>query len=70
MNGEHTKQLEARTEEKRVATEWATADIRIHREGNLYQMELSVEGPGETRRYFVKLDEDVANGLGDIWLSR
>jgi len=55
------------TADRRFVTEWASMEIRMHREGNLYQLELAA--PGEGRGRFITLPEDVALALRDIWLT-
>lgn len=57
------------TEEKRVVTHWSTCGVRMHREGNLYQLEIMDLNAPKERGYFVRLDEKVALSLGDIWLT-
>lgn len=58
---------EARTSEKRFVTEWASMEVRMHREGNLYQLEIAAPGEGKGR--FIKLTEEVAMALRGIWLT-
>ena len=58
---------EAPTSDQRIATEWVSAEVRMHREGNLYQLEIAA--PGDGKGLFVTLSEEVALALGDIWLT-
>lgn len=57
------------TEEKRLVSEWATVHLRLHREGNLYQLEI-LTPRHEERGHFITLDEPVALALEDVWMSQ
>lgn len=58
------------TAEQRFATDWKDAEVRMHREGKLFQLEISIETDTGYKRYFVRVDDLVANGLREIWLTR
>lgn len=60
---------EALSEEERVVTHWSTCGVRMHREGNLYQLEILELGANQEIGRFVTLDEKIALALGDIWLT-
>ena len=59
-------QVEAPTTEKHFVTEWATVHVRMHREGNLYQLEVLTPRHDE-RGHFITLQEQVALAMEDVW---
>lgn len=55
------------TADRRFATEWAAVDIRVHRQGDRYQLEIRADIEGRHEHHRIDLPEDDARDLRDLW---